>query len=109
MCRKDCLTGLQKLCPSAQGAASQGTPKRDHMLSFPLTCHCHTLHPSPPPTMSERHWKPEVWRTVRYSTRCRLRSSLMGSGGHRLGRDGAGCVPRLLLWPQLQALSPLSP
>lgn len=35
-------------------------------------------------------------------------SSLTWRGG-RLGRPGAGCVLRLLLQPQLQALGPVSP
>lgn len=34
--------------------------------------------------------------------------SLTGAG-RGLGRDGAGCVPRLLLWPQPEALGPVSP
>ena len=37
-----------------------------------------------------------------------LRSSLTVAG-RGLGRDGAGCVPRLLLWPQLEALGPVGP
>ena len=37
-----------------------------------------------------------------------LRSSLTVAG-RGLGRGGAGCVPRLLLWPQLEALGPVGP
>lgn len=34
---------------------------------------------------------------------------LDGGAGRGLGRDGAGCVLRLLLWPQPEALGPVSP